>query len=111
MAAVDRPDFPPGERFDHSIYVVLAAVVEAATGRTLTEVAQERVPGPLDLAMRVDPTGWSPDRTETSCARGHRRNLVAARRDLTSALGRVRTTPTELVRRTAGTGGTAPASS
>lgn len=52
----------PGERFDYgaygSQYEVLAAVIEAASGRTLEEVFDEEIFGPLEM---MDSHFWVPD--------------------------------------------------
>jgi CubicO group peptidase (beta-lactamase class C family) len=106
IAAVEALDFPPGEQFaySNSNYMLLAEVVREATGRPLPDLADELLFGPLDLEMLFDSSGWSPDSTDLSSARGYVRNRGQARWDeegsrweADGAAG-VQTTPSELVR-------------
>jgi D-alanyl-D-alanine carboxypeptidase len=50
-------NFPPGtsQRYSHTEFVILAQVIEAATGRTMPELYQTEILDPLDLSR----TGYS----------------------------------------------------
>ncbi|SFO72169.1 CubicO group peptidase, beta-lactamase class C family [Geodermatophilus dictyosporus] len=97
---------PPGARFDYSNsnYVLLAEVVAAAAGRPLAEFLADRVFGPLDLAMVLDPSGADPANADVTSARSYTRTATsvpwqpAGSRFEQVGDGSVQTTPSELVR-------------
>ncbi|MBM7808913.1 CubicO group peptidase (beta-lactamase class C family) [Geodermatophilus bullaregiensis] len=107
-AIAAHPDLrhPAGERFEYSNsdYVLLAEVVAAAAGRPLPQFLADRVFGPLDLAMVLDPSGADPGNTGTSSARSHVRASPGAPWEPAGSRfgqvgdGSVQTTPSELVR-------------
>ena len=96
---------PPGAfAYSRSDYLLLAEVVRAVSGQPLADFLAERVFGPLDLAMAVDPAAADPDVTGPSSARGHLRDTatgpwrVAGSRLQRVGDGGLRATPSELVR-------------
>lgn len=106
IAAMQDLDFPPGDRFRYSSsnYVLLGEVVQSVTGRPLADVVEERVFEPLGLAMEFDQSGWHPDTTDPSSARGYVRNPTTGewepggvRSEVNGDAG-IQTTPSELVR-------------
>jgi CubicO group peptidase (beta-lactamase class C family) len=106
IAAIQDLDFPPGNRFaySNSNYFLLGEVVYAVTGRPLEDVVRERLFEPLGLDMRYEPSGWSPDTTDPSSARGYVRNpatgewgAAGVRWEVNGDAG-IQTTPSELVR-------------
>ena len=95
LAAIARePDREPGEGYfySNSHYVLLAAVVETVSGRSLPEFLQDRVFGPLELEMTLAPTLLAPD-----IATSYEVDL-AVQQGAWSAYGHtgIITTPTEL---------------
>jgi CubicO group peptidase (beta-lactamase class C family) len=105
LAGVDLTS-PPGSRFaySNSNYVLLAEVVQAAAGQSLPEFARGRIFEPLDLDMRIDPSGASPDNADESSARPYVRApaggawAAGGSRWTQVGDGSIRTTPSELVR-------------
>ena len=106
IAAMQDLDFPPGtrSRYSSSNYVLLGEVVQSVTGRPLADVVEERVFEPLGLAMEFDQSGWHPDTTDPSSARGYVRNPSTGewepggvRWEVSGDAG-IQTTPSELVR-------------
>jgi CubicO group peptidase (beta-lactamase class C family) len=106
IAAIAELDFPPGNRFQYSNsnYFLLGEVVRAVDGRPVQDVVRERLFGPLGLDMEFDPSGWDPDTTDPSSARGYVRNPAtgewepAGVRWETNGDAGIQTTPSELVR-------------
>jgi len=105
IAALPDLEFPPGDRFQYSNsnYVLLGEVVRAVAGR-VQDVVEERIFEPLGLAMEFDPSGWQPDTTDPSSARGYLRNPSTGewepggvRWEVSGDAG-IQTTPSELVR-------------
>jgi CubicO group peptidase (beta-lactamase class C family) len=107
-AIAERPhtNFPPGSRFTYSNsnYVLLAEVVQRASGQPLPEFAGDRIFEPLGLDMAIDPSGADPDNPDGSSARPYLRDPVTGdwqpggSRWTQVGDGSVRTTPSELVR-------------
>jgi CubicO group peptidase (beta-lactamase class C family) len=95
ITAVPRPAFAPGARFEYSNsnYVLLAEVVHGASGTPLPRFLADRVFGPLDLAMTLDPTG-----TVKGKALSYEGDAPVAWPWQQIGDGGVQTTPTELVR-------------
>jgi CubicO group peptidase (beta-lactamase class C family) len=95
IAAVPRPRFAPGTRYEYSNsnYVLLAEVVRAASGTPLPEFLAARVFGPLDLAMTLDPVGAVKGK-----AASYEGDAPVAWPWQQVGDGGVQTTPTELVR-------------
>jgi CubicO group peptidase (beta-lactamase class C family) len=106
IAAMPELDFPPGNRFQYSNsnYFLLGEVVRAVTGRPVDVVVRERIFEPLGLDMAYDPSGWDPDTTDPSSARGYLRNPATGEWELSGIRwemvgeGGIQTTPSELVR-------------
>ena len=106
IAAVEALDFPPGEQFaySNSNYVLLSEVVRAVTGESIEDVVDERIFEPLRLDMRYDASGWDPDSTDPSSARGYVRIFGEGRWDPGGSRWEpngdagIQTTPSELVR-------------
>jgi CubicO group peptidase (beta-lactamase class C family) len=106
IAAMEGLVFPPQGEFDYSNsnYFLLGEVIEAATSRPFAEVLDELIVRPLDLAMVVDPFGWSPDNTDPHSARSYLLDPTtgewerAGSRWELNGDGGIQTTPAELVR-------------
>jgi CubicO group peptidase (beta-lactamase class C family) len=106
IAAVPDLAFPPGDRFQYSNsnYFLLSEVARAVAGRPVQDVVRERIVEPLGLAMEFDPSGWDPDTTDPSSARGYVRDPstgewepAGVRWEVNGDAG-IQTTPSELVR-------------
>jgi CubicO group peptidase (beta-lactamase class C family) len=106
IAAVPDLAFPPGDRFQYSSsnYLLLGEVVRAVAGRPVEDVVRSQVFEPLGLAMEFDQSGWHPDTTDPSSARGYVRNPSTGewepggvRWEVSGEAG-IQTTPSELVR-------------
>jgi CubicO group peptidase (beta-lactamase class C family) len=106
IAGVEALGFPPGNRFQYSSsnYALMTEVVRAVTGTPLAELVRERVFEPLGLNMEYDASGWDPDTTDPSSARGYQRDpttgewgLAGTRWEPHGDAG-IQTTPSELVR-------------
>jgi CubicO group peptidase (beta-lactamase class C family) len=95
VTGAKAPRFAPGARFEYSNsnYVLLAEVVRAASGTPLPRFLADRVFGPLDLAMTLDPTGAIKDK-----ALSYEGEAPVAWPWEQVGDGGVQTTPTELVR-------------
>jgi CubicO group peptidase (beta-lactamase class C family) len=106
IAAIAELDFPPGNRFQYSNsnYFLLGEVVRTVTGQSVEDVVRARIFEPLGLAMEFDPSGWDPDSTDPSSARGYVRNPATGEwepggiRWETNGDAGIQTTPSELVR-------------
>jgi len=106
IAAIQDHDFPPGSlfRYSNSNYFLLGEVVRAVTGEPVQDVVRERIFEPLALDMEYDPSGWSPDATDPSSARGYVSDPGSGEwapggvRWETYGDAGIQTTPSELVR-------------
>jgi CubicO group peptidase (beta-lactamase class C family) len=106
IATMADLDFPVGNRFQYSNsnYFLLGEVVHAVTGQPVQTVVRAQIFEPLGLRMAFDPTGWNPDTTDPSSARGYVRNPATGewepggtRWEVNGDAG-IQTTPSELVR-------------
>jgi CubicO group peptidase (beta-lactamase class C family) len=79
-------------------------MVRAVTGQPLEDVVRERIFDPLELAMAYDTSGWDPDTTDESSARGYVRDPATGQWELGGTRWEpngdagIQTTPSELVR-------------
>jgi CubicO group peptidase (beta-lactamase class C family) len=106
IATMADLDFPVGNRFQYSNsnYFLLGEVVHAVTGQPVQTVVRAQIFEPLGLRMAFDPTGWNPDTTDPSSARGYVRSPATGewepggtRWEVNGDAG-IQTTPSELVR-------------
>jgi CubicO group peptidase (beta-lactamase class C family) len=99
LGEVDELDFDPGAgwEYSNSNYFLLAQVVLAVTGTTLTEFLDDAVFGPLGLDMVMDPTADIPGKAISYEGLGPDA-VVADSGWEQLGDGAVQTTPSELVR-------------